>query len=237
MSSSAKKAQNNLANAQADSAQANSRITNLLAGNLEGMNDKVKALQELSLDSQTKDLASSQWDTKRKLGETLLSQMPQYQQIGFNNQNVKDINKMLDASTDLNARKMWSGNNSDSAARGDWGSSYRAGRESSLGTQLAEMYNKNKTDALNLGTSIYGNNLANALSLMGFYGDTNYAVNTPSYSMPSMGTSAITGNSGSSINSAIPALVSAGVSGVNSYLNKNNNSNYLSGYGSSSGLA
>lgn len=82
------------------------------------------------------------YDWMRTQSNQLTGSLPQWQQIGLDNPQVKQFADIYNQNTDALMKQYGTAASNQSAANQDFGSSYRAGQQAALG----DAYNLNKSD-------------------------------------------------------------------------------------------
>lgn len=112
--------------------------------------------------------------SKYGLADKLIGSMPEYKQIGLDSPETQQIYNILNEQADFTEKDLKKQNSNASAGRGDFGNSYRASQEASIADKMARLRTENKTNALDIATKLYNQDLTNAQSLFNFYTNPSY---------------------------------------------------------------
>ena len=132
----------------------------------------------LQLGQDIKNASSPVYDWQRNTAANLTSQMPLYSSIGINSPQVQQFSKLYNDNTDALQKQYQTQSNNDSAARQDFGSSYRAGEQARLGDLFDQQKSQNQLQSIDAATNLQNNNLNSFMGLMGAL------TQSPQYALP-----------------------------------------------------
>ena len=183
--SDAEKQNEQLMNMQMDAYRQNNELTKLQAEDYKKFRPQINAIQEASLGHTLADTKSPVWEQQRSLGEQIMGTVKDYQPIGFDNPTVQAIQGYLNDNSTAYAKDLMKINAENSAANGDFGSSFRASQNADLTDKFARMYNDNALSSLSTASQVQGYNTGLVDWAMGNRADTP-TIQAPQINVPAI---------------------------------------------------